>query len=90
MTLRITPGSIESDGHVVLLPQGLTGTVTTEDGREYDLGPAHQIAVEVDSHDHAREVAYVASVLAHEAEDLPDVVHDAAQSRKNLGLKKRG
>ena len=28
MTLKITPGSIVSDGHVVLLPVGLTGTVT--------------------------------------------------------------
>ena len=43
--LKITPGSIESDGHVVLLPAGLTGQVTTGDGRTYDLGPAHQIAI---------------------------------------------
>lgn len=66
MTLKITPGSttpgsIESDGHVVLLPAGLTGTVTTDDGTTYDLGPATQLAIEVDSHDHAKEVAFAAS-----------------------------
>lgn len=90
MTLKITPGSIESDGHVVLLPPGLTGEVTTDDGTTYDLGPAHQIAVEVESHDHAKEVALAASQLAHDDESLPGVEHDEAQSRKNLGLKKKG
>lgn len=89
MTLRITPGSIESDGHVVLLPAGLTGTVTTEDGREYDLGPGHQIAIEVDSHEHAKEVSLVASRLAHDSEALPDISHDEELSRKNLGLSKK-
>lgn len=90
MALKITPGSIESDGHVVLLPPGLTGTVTTDDGTTYDLGPASQIAIEVDSHDHAKEVAFAASQLAHDSDDLPDVVHDEAGSRKNLGLTKKG
>lgn len=87
MSLKITPGSIESDGHVVLLPPGLTGTVTVGDGTTYDLGPATQIAVEVDSHKHAREVALLASRLAHEDDSIP-VEHDEAQSRKNLGLTK--
>lgn len=89
MALKITPGSIVSDGHVVLLPPGLTGTVTTEDGTVYDLGPAHVPAIEVDSHDHAKEVALAASRLAHESDEFPDVVHDEAQSRKNLGLTKK-
>lgn len=87
MTLKITPGaqgSIESDGHVVLMPPGLTGTVTTKDGTTYDLGPAQQIAIEVDSHDHAKEVALKASDLAHESDDLPDVSHDRKTSLKNL------
>ena len=90
MALKITPSSIESDGHVVLLPPGLTGEVTTEDGTTYNLGPAAQIAVEVDSHDHAKEVALEASRLAHDDENLPDIEHDEALSRKNLGLSKRG
>lgn len=47
MTIKITPGSIESDGHVVLLPVGLTGEVTLDDGTTYDLGPASQAAIEV-------------------------------------------
>ncbi len=88
MTLKITPGSIASDGHVVLLPAGLTGEVTVGDGTTYDLGPSTQIAIEVDSHDHAKEVALAASQLAHDSDALPDISHDEAQSRKNLGLKK--
>jgi hypothetical protein len=88
--LKITPGSIESDGHVVLLPAGLTGEVTTSDGRTYDLGPAHQVAIEVDSHEHAKEVAFEASKMAAASDELPDVTHDEAGSRKNLGLKKKG
>lgn len=87
--LKITPGSIVSDGHVVLLPAGLTGEVTTDDGTTYDLGPATQVAIEVVSHDHAKEVALAASQLAHDDEALPDVSHDEALSRKNLGLTKK-
>lgn len=87
MALKITPGSIESDGHVVLMPAGLTGEVVTEDGTAYDLGPAGQVAIEVDSHDHAKEVALEVSKRAHDDESIP-VEHDEAQTRKNLGLKK--
>ena len=90
MALKITPSSIESDGHVVLLPPGLTGEVTLGDGTTYDLGPAGQVAIEVDSHDHAKEVAFEASKMAHDDENLPDVQHDETLSRKNLGLKKKG
>lgn len=90
MALKITPGSIVSDGHVVLLPAGLTGEVTVEDGTTYDLGPAHQTAIEVDSQDHAAEVALAASDLAAASDDVPLVdKHDEAQSRKNLGLPKK-
>lgn len=88
MSLKITPGSIVSDGHVVLLPAGLTGEVTVGDGTTYDLGPSSQIAVEVDSHDHAKEVALVASQMAHDSDALPDVTFDQAQSRTNLAVKK--
>jgi hypothetical protein len=92
VTLHITPGSggsIVSDGHVVLLPPGLTGTVKLADGTTVDLGPANQIAVEVDSHEKAKEVGLLASQLAHDADDLPDVTHDETLSRKNLGLTKK-
>ncbi len=84
MSLKITPGSIESDGHVVILPAGLTGEVTLDDGTVVDLGPAGQIAVEVDSHDKAKEVALLASDLAHDDPNLPDITHDKAQSKKNM------
>ncbi len=88
MSIKITPGSIESDGHVVLLPAGLTGIVTLDDGTTYDLGPAGQVVIEVESHDHAKEVAIAASKLAHDSDALPDVSFDEATSRKNLQLKK--
>ncbi len=84
MTIKITPGSIESDGHVVLLPAGLTGEVTLEDGTTVDLGPASQIAIEVDSLDQAKEVAFAASDLAHDDDSLPDETHDRKQSARNL------
>jgi hypothetical protein len=87
MTLKITPGSIVSDGHVVLLPGGLTGEVTLDDGTTYDLGPASQIAIEVESHEHAKQVALKASDMAHDSDALPDVKHDRKQSAKNLGIK---
>ncbi len=87
MTLKITPGSIESDGHVVILPAGLTGEVTLEDGTTVDLGPAGQVAIEVDSHDKAKEVALLASDLANDDESLPDIKHDRKQSLKNLDRK---
>lgn len=89
MTLKITPGSIVSDGHVVLLPAGLTGTVTTDDGTEYDLGPAGQVAIEADSHDHAKEVALSASQMVADSKHI-EGDFDEAQSRKNLGMKKKG
>lgn len=89
MTLKITPGRIESDGHVVLMPPGVTGEVVTADGTTYDLGPASQIAVEVDSHDHAKAVALEVSRRVAADEAIPSD-HDEAQSRKNLGLKKGG
>ena len=93
MALKITPGtggSIVSDGHVVLLPAGLTGEVTLGDGTTVDLGPASQIAIEVDSHDQAKEVALAASQLAHDDESLPGVAFDESTSRKNLNIKKKG
>ncbi len=82
--LKITPGSIVSDGHVVLLPAGLTGEVTLDDGTTVDLGPALQTAIEVDSHDHAKEVALRASDLANDDDALPDIIHDRKQSQRNL------
>ena len=88
MSLKITPGAIVSDGHVVLMPAGVTGEVVTEDGTAYDLGPAGQVAIEVGSHDHAKEVAFEVSKRAHDDDGLPGVQHDEAASRKNLGLKK--
>lgn len=84
MSLKITPGSIESDGHVVLLPAGLTGTVETADGTVYDLGAASEVAIEVGSHEHAKEVALAASDLAGESDALPDVTHDRKQSTSNF------
>lgn len=90
--MKVTPGTTtryESDGHVVLLPPGLTGSVTLEDGTIVDLGPGHQNAIEVETHDQAKEVALLASKLAGDSEDLPNVVHDEEQSRKNLGLSKK-
>lgn len=90
--MKVTPGTntvYESDGHVVLLPPGLAGTVELEDGTVVDLGPANQVVIEVGSHDQAKEVALVASQLAHDSQDLADVEHDEAQSRKNLGLSKK-
>ena len=89
MTLKITPGRIESDGHVVLLPPGLTGTVEVGDGTTYDLGPAAQEVIEVSSPEHAAEVAMEASRMALADESVTAVQEfDEAQSRKNLGLKK--
>lgn len=83
--LEIKPGSIVSDGHVVLLPAGLTGTVTTVDGETYDLGPASQIALEVKSHDHAKEVAFEASKMALESDEVSNVTEfDEEASRRNL------
>lgn len=87
MALKIIPGRIESDGHVVLLPAGLTGEVTVADGTTYDLGPASQVALEVESLDHGKEVALEASRMAHDSEALPDVHHDEAQSLANLDIK---
>lgn len=84
MSLRITPGSIVSDGHVVLLPAGLTGEVTVGDGTTYGLGSASDIAIEVDSHAHAKEVVLVASQMAHDSDALPDVSFDKSQSLKNM------
>lgn len=90
MTLKITQGHIESDGHVVLLPPGLTGAVTTEDGSEYDLGPASQLAVEVASPEHAAEVALEASKLALADPAITEVEEfDEELSRANLGLDKK-
>ncbi len=89
MALKIIPGRIETGGHVVLLPAGLTGEVTLADGTTYDLGPASQVAIEVDSHDHAKEVALVASRMTHDSDALPDVQHDEKQSLKNLDLGKK-
>lgn len=93
MTLKINGGSIESDGHVVLMPAGVTGTVTTSDGQTYDLGPSGQIAIEVDTLEHAAEVAYEVSNRVGEDDAFPDITHDEearAQSRKNLGLDSKG
>lgn len=89
MALEITPGTnspgtIVSDGHVVLLPAGLTGSVTLADGTVVDLGGANDIAIEVDSHEQAKEVGLLASDLAHADKGLPDVEHDSKQSAKNL------
>lgn len=85
--MKQTSASYEGK-HIVILPEGLTGTVTLEDGSTYDLGPGDHTVVEVDSHDHGKEVGLLASQLAHEDESLPDVTHDESLSRKNLGLKK--
>jgi hypothetical protein len=91
MAMKVTPGtqgSIVSDGHVVLMPAGLTGSVEVE-GVTYDLGDAQNLAIEVESHEHAKEAALLISQLAHESADLPDVTHDEATSRKALGLPKK-
>jgi len=53
MNLRITPGSIESDGHIVLTGP-ITGTITTSDGTVVDVSAE---AVEVDSQEEADEIA---------------------------------
>ena len=84
MSIKFTPGSIVSDGHVVILPVGLTGEVTLDDGTTYDLGPAGQVAIEVGSHDHAKKVALLASDLAHVDPALPDISHDRKQSERNF------
>lgn len=87
--MKQTPASFEGE-HVVLLPAGLTGSVTLEDGTTYDLGPGHQTVVEVASHDHGKEVGFLASKLALESEAVEDVTEfDEEQSRKNLGLNKK-
>ena len=75
MTLKITPASIESDGHVVLLPAGVTGEVTLPD-------------IEVDNHEHAKQVAFEVSKRVGADESFPDIDHNEEQSRKNLGIKK--
>lgn len=54
MTIKITPGSVVSDGHVVLTGP-ITGTVTTDDGTTYDVSA---VAVEVPD-EHAAEVAHL-------------------------------
>lgn len=53
MAIRITPGHIEADGHVVLTGP-IQGTVTTADGETLDVSP---VAVEVESPEKAAEVA---------------------------------
>ena len=53
MTLRITPGSIESDGHIVLTGP-ITGTITRPDGTVVDVTAE---AVEVDTQEEADEIA---------------------------------
>jgi hypothetical protein len=87
--MKTTPASHEGS-HLVLLPAGLTGQVTLDDGSVVDLGPAHQTVIEVADHDQAKEVALVASQMALE-DDSVDTVQDfdEAQSRKNLGLNKK-
>lgn len=87
MTLKITPGSIESDGHVVLMPAGLTGAVEVN-GTTYDLGPAGQVAIEVNEED-AGEVALAVSQLAVDSPAVPIEEFDEAASRKNLNLNKK-
>ena len=99
MTLRITPAAIESDGHVVLLPAGLTGEVEV-DGVAYDLSGRQAVVngvvvgvVVADTQEHAAELTLEASRRALESEDVPQVTEfDEEQSRKNLRLpkKKRG
>jgi hypothetical protein len=88
--MKSTPASYEGE-HVVLLPAGLTGTVTLQDGTTYDLGPGHQVVIEVESHDHGKEVGILASKLAVESDAVPAAAEfDEAASRKNLGLNKKG
>ncbi len=82
--LKITNGTVVSDGHVVVLPAGLTGEVTLKDGTTVDLGPASTTIIEVASHDQAKEVVLLASDLAHDDESLPDISHDKKQSARNL------
>lgn len=87
--MKQTPATYEGE-HLVLLPPGLTGTVTVDDGTSYDLGPGHQTVIEVQSHDHAKEIALAASDMAAADDAVPGVTdHDHAQSRKNLGLTKK-
>lgn len=88
--LNITPGKIESDGHVVLLPAGLTGEVTLKDGSVVDLGPANQAVIEVASHEQAKEVVVLASQMAVEDENVDVQEFDEATTRKNLTNKKKG
>ncbi len=85
--MKQTAASYEGK-HLVILPAGLTGSVTLDDGTTIDLGPASQTVVEVGSEDHGKEVGFAASKLAHDSDALPDIIHDEAQSRRNLGLKK--
>jgi hypothetical protein len=87
--MKSTPASFEGE-HLVVLPVGLTGSVTLEDGTTYDLGPGHQVVVEVESHEHGKEVALLASKLAVEDDSIPTAADfDEAASRKNLGLDKK-
>lgn len=69
MTLKITPGSIVSDGHVVLTGP-IRGTVETADGDVVDVTPE---VIEVES---AEKAAEVAALLGdrYAAEGHPDDV----------------
>jgi hypothetical protein len=87
--VKSTQATFEGE-HILLLPPGLTGSVTLDDGTVVDLGPGHQVVVELDSHEQAKEVALIASKLAAEDDTVTAVPeHDEAQSRKNLGLPKK-
>jgi hypothetical protein len=87
--MKSNPASYEGE-HIVLLPAGLTGTVTLQDGTTYDLGPGHQVVVEVESHDHGKEVGLLASKLAVDDDAVPSVTEfDEAASRKNLSIDKK-
>jgi hypothetical protein len=74
MAIKITPGSIVSDGHVVLTGP-ITGTVTTDDGTTYDVS---DVAVEV-AKEHVAEVAHlIGQRYADEGHPTdPDFTYDA-------------
>jgi hypothetical protein len=67
--IRLTPGHIESDGHVVLIGP-LTGDVTLADGTTIDVSP---VAVEVATVEEADEVAHLVA-LRYVEEGHPDDV----------------